>query len=210
MTDTRMVTLASLAKVARNAATNFKSCVAFVVTLGNVEDTKDTFIEAYASGILDCKASQVATLRVMASPDAKEPNKYGQRNEAQQKAIRAADVAWVRVRDAAGFKPAKTDGRASNAAKPAAPATIVPDAPVTLQAIALPTVTDAGDALNWLLAFSIKAKTFRNANAKLFDTFGDNGMAIRDALAALTKAIDGAKLLTKKPKAQPEVVAKAA
>lgn len=205
MTATRDTTLASLAKVARNAVTSFFACVNFVKDLGDKDDTKYTFIDAYAAGLLDVKASQVATLRLYASPDAKRPNAHGQRNIAQHKAIRAAEVAWVRVRNEAGFKPAKKAGQANNATKTKAETT-VPPAPVTLQSILLPTVTDASDALDWLFQMSIKAKSFRNKNAKLFDTFGDNGMAIRDALAALTKAIDSAKAATTAAKSKPQVV----
>lgn len=216
MTDifNRAIALASLAKVSRNAGSNFKAGVALIVALGNQDDTKDTVIESYAAGLLDCKASQVATLRLRASPDAKEPNAHGQRSDAEHKAIRAAEVFWVRARDAAGFKPAQSDGRKNNAKKKTVP--VAPNAgeskarPMTLEAVTPPVVTDAGDALAWLLQLSIKAKTFRNANAKLFDTFGENGMLIRDALAALTKAIDAAKLATKKVKTQPPVVAEAA
>lgn len=222
MTDifNRDIALASLAKVSRNAGTNFKAGVALIVALGNEDDTKDTVIESYAAGLLDCKASHVATLRLRASPDAKVPNAHGQRSDAEHKAIRAAEVFWVRARDAAGFKPAQSDGRKNNAKKKTAP--VAPNAgdapnageskarPMTLEAVTPPVVTDAGDALAWLLQLSIKAKTFRNANAKLFDTFGENGMLIRDALAALTKAIDAAKLATKKVKTQSQVVAEAA
>lgn len=216
MTDifNRDIALASLAKVSRNAGSNFKAGVALIVALGNEDDTKNTVIESYAAGLLDCKASQVATLRLRASPDAKVPNAHGQRSDAEHKAIRAAEVFWVRARDAAGFKPAQSDGRKNNAKKKTVP--VAPNAgeskarPMTLEAVTPPVVTDAGDALAWLLQLSIKAKTFRNANAKLFDTFGENGMLIRDALAALTKAIDAAKLATKKVKTQSQVVAEAA
>lgn len=212
---TRDTTLASFAKVARGAGTNFLACIRFVKDLGNVDDTKDTFIENYAAGLLDLKAATVATLRLRAGPDAK-PNAHGQRTDGEHKAIRAAEVAWVRVRNAAGFAPAKQGGQANNAKtkpKTAPTAEESKAKPQTLEAVLLPVMSDASDALAWLLQFSIKAKTFRNANAKLFDTFGENGMAIRDALASLTKAIDGAKAeaklaknATPKPTAQPKVV----
>lgn len=209
MTDNRTILLATLAKVSRNAATNFRACVASVKALGNADDTKDTFIESYAAGLLDINASQVATLRLRSSPDTKVPNAHGQRDVAEHKAIRAAETAWVRVRDAAGLKPAKTGGQANNARKPAASTAPTADEskarPMTLEAVSLPINPDATDALRWMSQLTIKAKTFRNANAKLFDTFEEHGMAIRDALAALTKAIDGAKAATKKVKPQPQV-----
>lgn len=198
MTTTRATTLASLSKVARGAATSLSACVNFVKELGNQEDTKYTFIDAYASGSLDLKPSQVATLRLRASPDAKVPNTHGQRTFGEHKAIRAAEVAWIKVRDLAGFKPAKRDGRANNAVRPA-PSEPVTNAPITLHSVLLPTVTDANDALAWLNELATKARTFRNKNAKLFDTLGDDGMHIRDALASLAKAIDGAKAAIAKP-----------
>lgn len=209
---TREVTLASLSKVVRNAGANFRSVVAFVVTLGNQDDTKDTLIDGYAAGMLDLKASEVACIRLRASPSVKAPNAYGQRTDAEHKAIRAAEVFWVRVRNAAGFKPAKSDGRAGNAKKALSAASLAKlrvaesSVPVTLQHLSLPTTSDATEALAWMLQLSIKAKTFRNQNAKLFNTLGDSGMAIRDALAALSKAIEGAKAATKKARAQPTVV----
>jgi hypothetical protein len=207
----RDITLASLAKVARTFGTSFVACVAFVKELGNHDDTKDTFIENYAAGFLSVKATMVATIRLRAAPDAKQPNAHGQRTVSEHKAIRAAEVAWIRVRDAAGFKPAKRSTRADNARKPA-PAPTAQTAseskvkPMTLEAVTLPTMASVHDALGWISQLAIKGKTFRNANAKLFDQCGDSGMQIRDALAALTRAIDTARHNLNATKPAPKVV----
>ncbi len=112
------------------------------------------------AGLLDVKASQVAAMRLQSSPETNRINKHGQRTEGQHKAIRAAEVQWTRVRDAAGFKPAKSDPRANNAKKDDTP-TPAP-APITLQSIVAPTVSDAGEALKWIGDLATKARSFRN------------------------------------------------
>ncbi len=206
MSDTdREVTLASLAKAARGTAVSWNTIIDYVKSLGDNEDTKLTFIDNYAAGLANMKAANMAGIRLKRAPGAK-PNAHGNRTHLQHKAIRAAEVAWVRIRKEAGFKSATTDPRAANARrKPTPPAGEAPNAeesrarPMALEAVTLPTACDASEALAWINQLTVKARSFRNQNAKLFDTLGASGSAIRDALTALADAIKAAQSATAKP-----------